>query len=1413
MTRVLRYLLRKFYLLLAITLISLAVVVQAGRSLSPLLSDYREPIAQYLSEQLNAQVTLGSIHGEWEGLMPIWEVADLQILSQANEPILAFQSAQLRLDLLSSLWNWRLVLSTVSLQATALEFVQTPAGFWRISGLLPGGQTTPEAAQVDLLVDMLLLANKIEFQNTHLLFHFDNGHQIALDSPSLLLENQEQFHRISLAVDIEARKQAVNLVIEGVGDPRNVSDFHVSGYLALNDFPTYEPLAAASALLLGDMASGELRSEGALNAQLWFNSRPAKDGFDISGQLSLQTLLLPLLEQQYRLDRFSTMMSGHWLHTGAWNMNLIDLNAGLQDAAIENVNLAISSRGDQQPLEIQLDQLQVTNWVKVLDQAGVIGTGHLREVIQSLAPQGKLTNLLVTLPLDKPQAWQLEAVADQLAVNAWHGVPAFTGVDGYLKAGQKGGFINLDSRQGFSMLFERTYSEAMRYQSVSGQVAWHLQPENNQIYVNSGALHLHNDTEDATGYMWLAMPWKHDTGDIDLYLHIGARNLAASLYPKYLPVLVPESLSAWLEKSIGTTNSGAVNEAGFLYRGTLNTHEHMARSHQLYLDVTNAELAYHPDWPALTELRGRLLINDNDVDASVASGKIYNSNLHSVRVATRPNSAGEGALLTVTGQVQGLASDGLRVLREGYLRQFIGHHMDSWALTGTMTANIDIAVPLEADAGGATQQIDVELNAPSFSLDEYQLALADVQGKIHYSHSTGIVSEGLQGKLFNEPITAKLASQLEPAKTLIVLDGAVAAEDLAVWSKRPELFFLKGKLPYHTEIELLHQAQTTPATRAQAASTQTRSAPATSTPADLFNNPLLATVTVASDLNHVAVDLPAPFGKQAKGKRALTMTLEIHTQTMGIALDYSNKTQTFAQAELLVARRDNELLNANVALGSEAYLPSEPQFKLSGFLPSLDINTWQEVLQKYQASNARLPSPPVAEAELSELQEPAQGYLAGLPLTAEITLGKQELGPLLLKDLQLQAWHEADTWHLSFANPILLGSLQLPANKTQPMLVAIDELHLNRALLGDPDSVPVLPELELSAELTAAADKFHPASLPRADVRVQALYVDGNNYGNWSLQVHPQTAGVLVDQIRGNLRGLEIGGLLAHQRDNKLVVSDVGAKIYWLTDEQGTHSRFVGSLTTGDMADVLAAWQKPDMIDSTSASYLVDLNWPGAPGEFALLNVEGDIDLLLQDGRFRRTSASGSEGILRLFALLNFDSLARRLRLDFSDLYKSGLSYDEVQGKIHFDAGKIYFTEPILVQGPSSRLQMAGSVNLHDETIDARLIAALPVAGNLTFLAAFAAGLPAAAGIYLISKIFHKQVDQATSMSYSIQGSWDDPVMKFDRLFESEQSLRNSVSKQELDIAPAELTEPVTLPEPVELPEPVDAAEPAVHKQ
>ena len=53
-------------------------------------------------------------------------------------------------------------------------------------------------------------------------------------------------------------------------------------------------------------------------------------------------------------------------------------------------------------------------------------------------------------------------------------------------------------------------------------------------------------------------------------------------------------------------------------------------------------------------------------------------------------------------------------------------------------------------------------------------------------------------------------------------------------------------------------------------------------------------------------------------------------------------------------------------------------------------------------------------------------------------------------------------------------------------------------------------------------------------------------------------------------------------------------------------------------------------------------------------------------------------------------------------------------------------------------------------------------------MAALAGGLPVAAGVFVVSKVFQKQVNRLSSGVYRIEGTWDQPVVTFDRIFDDQ---------------------------------------------
>jgi uncharacterized protein YhdP len=277
------------------------------------------------------------------------------------------------------------------------------------------------------------------------------------------------------------------------------------------------------------------------------------------------------------------------------------------------------------------------------------------------------------------------------------------------------------------------------------------------------------------------------------------------------------------------------------------------------------------------------------------------------------------------------------------------------------------------------------------------------------------------------------------------------------------------------------------------------------------------------------------------------------------------------------------------------------------------------------------------------------------------------------------------------------------------------------------------------------------------DVQIDALYWGDQSLGAWSFNAQPLPNGVTANNLRAAFPEGRVTGLQA----------DEGARLKWTNTNTGTETRIEGKFHSSDLAAVLSKWDQPEMLQSENANFDFSLAWPGGPTAISTTNLQGELAVKMAQGSFPRLNEQSAGGaLLQLVSIFNFDTWVRRLRLDFSDLGRRGTPYDRVEGLLRFDAGKVYLDKPVVMETSSAEFQLTGVVDLNNNVLDARLSATLPMGGNLTFLTALAAGLPAAAGVWVVSKIFDEQIDKVSTLSYSIDGSLQNPNVEFIRLFD-----------------------------------------------
>lgn len=1311
MRRVLRFCLRQFYLLLAFTIITLAVAVQLARSLTPLLSDYREPIAELLSEQTGTRIDIGALEAEWSGMHPLLQVDDIRVHAQNGELLLEMDAAQLSLDLIASAWQLKPVWSGVTLQGGALALLQDEAGHWRLRGAQANRAKPLSAELQNQLVDILLAARRIGIEQSQLTVHFFSGHSITLQAPQLLLENRGDFHRVLLQLGSSGNPNALYIVLESQGDPRR-PNARQSAYLQLRDFPLADLGAALPERWLqgtGDELAGRL------DASLWLERPDAATGYAARGELQLADAELPLSpDQTLSLERIQTDLSGSY-HEGSWQLGLDKLFVAALGVTQGQLRLWLGQDEPEAPLQLRLAELDVGWLNRQLLASGVIDPGSwYAGLLRAMNLRGQMSDLELSVPLEQPRKASLKARLDQVSGDGWKGIPALSGVSGYLDTGLFAGHVQLATEQNFAMGFAKVYARPLEFDSARGNVAWRVQPDANQVDVYSGKLQVSDKAERAEGQFHLSLPIRRDTGPIELTLAVTATDVMAAQYRKYLPQVVPQSLTEYLTRGIGRNNQAFASRGSFIYRGTLNQKGPQSYSVGLDLALENGTFLYHPDWPALNDAHGRLVVDDGDVHARIERAQMYNSDVTDIRLTLADNPSDAGKLLQINGAIDGIASDGLRILRQSVLRRFVGNQMDSWYLHGDLTGVVDLAIPLAPEARGAHQNLVLDVNASMFALDNFKLELEDFSGRITYSSETGLHSESLQATLFDEPteiaIGTRGAGSANALTTIDVATSATAAQ-LTEWSGQPSLSLIEGRVPLDVHLELNHNY-----------------AQQESDAADKR----VAAIGVQADLQQASVDLPAPLGKTAGEPGRLAINYILGSQTALADVHYRND----LRALLHLSPNGKQLLGGAINLGSEPELDLDPKLKVTASLAQLDKQAWLGLWQKYRQLN-----PPEALGETKHAG-------LGIPVELDLTLAEHRVGRWTLENLRLLATQQPEAWKLQVDHPQVAGDVFWPLDDSQPFHVHIDKLALPASLLGQNKNQE--SEAESSDNLQPPIDWQAMSEWRAANVAVNSLYLGESDYGRWQFEFRPDREHLRLGNITGDIRGIVVDGL--GEQSGATLGLDLGDTL---------RTQLTTELNATDMGQVLEAWGAPASIETETAQMQLDLGWKGSPLDFELEHLSGQARTSLGEGRFIRTSAGAGEGLLRLLGLFNFDSLARRARLDFSDVYTSGLTFDHINGAVSFDQGHLHIDEPILMLSPSGRMQLTGNIDLQAQTLNTHLVATIPMGGNLTVIAALAAGFPVAAGVFVLSKLFEDQMNKVTSLTYKVTGSWDDPQTDF----------------------------------------------------
>jgi len=330
---------------------------------------------------------------------------------------------------------------------------------------------------------------------------------------------------------------------------------------------------------------------------------------------------------------------------------------------------------------------------------------------------------------------------------------------------------------------------------------------------------------------------------------------------------------------------------------------------------------------------------------------------------------------------------------------------------------------------------------------------------------------------------------------------------------------------------------------------------------------------------------------------------------------------------------------------------------------------------------------------------------------------------------------------IQLEHPLVAGHITLPEALAAGSPLGLELDYLALALLQTPE---MMTESAVEGSSTAAAPGYggmlDASAVPAMDIHIGQLDWGGKPLGDWRFQLRP------VDG------GLRIAGLEAHLE--QLILR---GEAYWHQQLEAATALTL-KLAADDVGGLFERWGYERVMETSGVKGTLQLQWPGAPWAFDLRQLSGEFSF--ETGQGRLIESSDGSNFLRVFGILNFNSLGRRLRLDFSDLLQKGVSYDRIRGDYVIERGVASTRSPLSLEGPSANMTLEGQVDLAAEQLDLAVEVALPLTSNAPF-AAVLLGAPQVAGAaFVIDKLIGDKLQRFSTLKYTLKGHWDEPEMQ-----------------------------------------------------
>ncbi|RLJ67734.1 YhdP family protein [Sulfurisoma sediminicola] len=1014
---------------LGVLYFAFALLVLALRyAILPEIENYRPDIERVLTAKLGQQVAIRHIEAGWQGLRPSLTLSGLELRDAAKRPVLVLEHVEADLGW-SSLLYLAPRLHRLEIVAPAVAVRRDAAGKLFVAGL-----AVEASSAEDGIGDWLLAQRRVIIRDATVTWHDElrGAPLLQLSRLNFDLRSSGNRHRFGLTID-PPRPLAKRIDLRGDFKGKGIDlldSWTGEAYVALDqadlaalrtwvDYPVDLPRGSGSVRLWLDIAAKRLTSVTADVKLADLQLRAAKDA--------------PLLD----LQRFEGRLVGKRFAEG-YEAEAKRLTLQTRDGVrLDPTDFRLRweapaanrlARGEFSATGLDLAALRDLAAHLPLDP-------KVRQKLATWAPRGRVLDLAAswTGEAGALQSWKVKGRFERLGLVAVGQSPGFSGVSGTVSGDEKGGSLELASRE-VTVDMPSVFAEPrVKFDTLGARTSWRVNA--GQIVVDLTKVEFQNS--DAAGEISGSYRTRPDgPGEIDVSAEL--KRAAGSAVSRYIPLAVGQNVRDWLNEALV---GGLASESTLRLKGDLAKFPFRDGKDGIFQvkgRFRGAVLRFAAGWPEIRGVDGELLFDGVRMLIKASKGTLLGGTIASV-TAEIPDLESTAEVLNIAGKVSGPTAEFLKFIEASPLGERIDHYTAPLVAVGKGELDLKLGMPLRQ-----LDRTQVEgryrFSGNRLMADPSLPPLTEVNGELRFT-ADRLEANKVRAILLGAPLTVDVATGGDGLVT-IKAAGSAGVRELRQHFGHPVFEYLSGSTPW-TGTALIRKRH--------------------------------VEVRLESSLKGIASSLPVPFNKSATEARNLVVERKpvLAAAAASPAAVPPAREQWLlslgdnvrAQVQRRLDAQDTAIERGVVAIGLPPHLP-ERGLLVAAEVETLDVDFWRRVFG--EGARAAVP--------VSQVALHADKFLI---------LGRS------FSNFNVQASHDRDTWRADVNGDLLAGHVEWSGEGAGRLAG-----RLSRVVIPDGTSQIMPGEGEEPTELPAinlVIDRFNARGRDFGEIKLQAE----NHEGQW----------------------------------------------------------------------------------------------------------------------------------------------------------------------------------------------------------------------------------------------------------------------------------------------------------------------------